>query len=83
MDSDSIEPRLREILAEKTGLDPASIDADTPLLRGGLELDSLTAASFVFAVQEEFGVDLLDEDLSLSSLESLTTLVQFVRKRVM
>lgn len=82
MDLNSIEKRLRELLAEKTGLDLASIPRDVALLRGGLELDSLTVASFVTDVQAEFGVDLLEEDLTLSSLESLAALVQFLWVRV-
>jgi len=81
MDPKQIEQRLRELLAEKTGLDPSNIRRDIPLLRGGLELDSLTVASFVVAVQDTFEVDLLEEDLTLSSLESLDALVQFVAER--
>ena len=76
MEPDLIEQRLRLLLAEHTGLAPEGIDPNLPLLRGGFELDSLTMASFVTAVQQEFGVDLLEEDLGLDSLESLAQIRQ-------
>ncbi len=55
MEAGAVERRLRAILGEKTALEPASIDPHLPLLRGGLELDSLTLASFVMSVQEDLG----------------------------
>jgi acyl carrier protein len=83
MDSLIIEQKIREILEQKTGLDPAQIQGDVSLLRGGLELDSLTIASFVMEIQKVFGIDLLEEDLTLSSLESITALVHFIWVRVL
>jgi acyl carrier protein len=75
-----IDARLRVILAGVTGLDPQAIDSRTPLLRGGLELDSLSVASLMSAVEAEFGIDLLEEDLALDSLASLHALAAFIRK---
>jgi acyl carrier protein len=78
----AIEDRLCLLLGESAGLDPAGIDRSLPLLRGGLELDSLSVAALVAAVQAEFGFDLLEEDLTLASLESLAALAQFIEETV-
>lgn len=81
MEPGRIERRLRAILGNIAGMDPAGFDARVPLLRGGLELDSLSIAALVAAVQREFAVDLLAEDLTLSSLDSLAALAEFIEAR--
>ena len=79
---DPLEDRLREIIAGIAGLDPGRIDRRQPLLRGGLEMDSLTVASLVAAIDAEFRVDILEDDLTLASLESLAALAEFIGERV-
>ena len=77
--SETIEQHLRSLLAEISGQQGFSLD--TPLFRGGLELDSLSAATLIAAVEREFGIAVAEEDLSLASLFSLRTLCQFVAAR--
>lgn len=77
--SETIEQHLRSLLAEISGQQGFSLD--TPLFRGGLELDSLSAATLIAAVEREFGIAVAEEDLSLASLFSLRTLCQFVSAR--
>ena len=72
----SIEIRLRALLAEIIGQEGFS--ADTPLFRGGLELDSMSAAALIVAIEQNFDIVVAEEDLELSSLYSLQTLSQFV-----
>ena len=74
--SETIEQHLRFLLAEISGQQGFSLD--TPLFRGGLELDSLSAATLIAAVERDFGIAVAEEDLSLASLFSLRTLCQFV-----
>ena len=76
----SIEIRLRALLAEIIGQEGFS--ADTPLFRGGLELDSMSAAAFILAIEQDFDIFVAEEDLALSSLYSLQTLSQFVRAQI-
>jgi acyl carrier protein len=73
---------VRRVLAEVLG-DPAAADlpADTPLLAGGLGLDSATVVRLLGAVRRETGVDVADEDLDLASLATLGTLADFVEAR--
>lgn len=73
---------VRRLLAEVVG-DPAVADlpADTPLLAGGLGLDSATVVRLLVAVRRETGVDVADEDLDLASLATVGTLADFVAVR--
>ena len=77
--SETIEQHLRSLLAEISGQQGFSLD--TPLFRGGLELDSLSAVTLIAAVERDFGIAVAEEDLSLASLFSLRTLCQFVAAR--
>ncbi len=77
--SETIEQHLRSLLAEISGQQGFSLD--TPLFRGGLELDSLSVATLIAAVERDFGIAVAEEDLSLASLFSLRTLCQFVAAR--
>ena len=77
--SETIEQHLRSLLAEISGQQGFSLD--TPLFRGGLELDSLSVATLIAAVERDFGIAVAEEDLSLASLFSLRTLCQFVASR--
>ncbi|HYT09761.1 MAG TPA: acyl carrier protein [Mycobacteriales bacterium] len=70
---------VRQILAEVVG-DPAAADLpdDTPLLAGGLGLDSVTVVRLLAAIHRGLGVDVADEDLNLDSLATLGSLARFV-----
>lgn len=70
---------VRSILAEVLG-DPGVLDlpAETPLLSGGLGLDSVTVVRLLAAIRTETGVDVADLDLDLDALATITTLTDFV-----
>ena len=73
---------VRRLLAEVVG-DPAAADLPdgTPLLSGGLGLDSVTVVRLLAAVHRRLGVDVADEDLDLDSLATVGTLTAFVSAR--
>jgi acyl carrier protein len=73
---------VRRLLAEVVG-DPAAaaLPAATPLLSGGLGLDSVAVVRLLTAIRRELGVDVADEDLDLDSLASLGSLADFVAAR--
>jgi acyl carrier protein len=60
--------------------DPGVLDlpADTPLLSGGLGLDSVTVVRLLAAIRSGTGVDVADLDLDLDALATLGTLTDFV-----
>jgi acyl carrier protein len=60
--------------------DPAAAElpAGTPLLSGGLGLDSVTVVRLLAAIREQTGVDVADLDLDLDALATIGTLTDFV-----
>jgi acyl carrier protein len=80
---EQVEGEIRQILGELTGQSlPPGLPPDTPLLRGGVGLDSLGATLLLTRVRDRLGVDVADEDLNLDSLTSLAALATFVADRV-
>ncbi len=78
---DDVGAWLRTTVAGLIDADPAMVRAlpdDTPLLTGGLNLDSLAGARLLAAVNERFGVDVPAEDLALDSLESIRSLRDYI-----
>ena len=67
------------ILAAVVG-DPAvaGLPRDTPLLSGGLGLDSVTVVRLLAEIRTSTGVDVADLDLDLDALATIGTLTDFV-----
>ncbi len=59
--------RLTRILVQRYKLDPAPLTPDQPL--GSLGIDSLGMVEMLFFIEEEFGVHLPSEGISLGTLE--------------
>lgn len=58
--------------------DVLELPAATPLLSGGLGLDSVTVVRLLAAIRTETGVDVADLDLDLDALATIGTLTDFV-----
>ncbi|MFE0530362.1 acyl carrier protein [Micromonospora sp. SD19] len=74
--------RLRKTLVNALRLDrdPATIpDTD---LRQELDIDSIAALEFLIWVENEFGIQIDDEDLSVVLVDSLDTLAAYVDARL-
>jgi acyl carrier protein len=67
------------ILAAVVG-DPAvaELPPETPLLSGGLGLDSVTVVRLLAEIRATTGVDVADLDLDLDTLATIGTLTDFV-----
>ena len=61
------------IIAEQLGIDGEEITAETNLLKD-LEADSLDAVEIIMAMEDEFDIEIPDEDA-----EQLTTVGEIVR----
>ena len=63
--------RIRQLAAKEFSINPEGLDPNAPL--DTLGIDSLSFIEFMFKVEEEFGVNVSDEDLktikTLSDLE--------------
>lgn len=53
--------RIKELAAKEFSIDPNSLDPAAPLDKLGI--DSLSFIEFMFKVEEEFGINVSDEDL--------------------
>jgi len=57
----SIEQKVRDIIVEQLGVDPAQVKDDASFL-DDLGADSLDTVELVMALEEEFGMAIPDED---------------------
>jgi acyl carrier protein len=81
--ADRVTNELRDLLTDVTGrAELRAIPATTPLLGGGVGLDSLAGTLLLRQVQRRFGVDVAAEDLNLDALENLGTLAAFIAARI-
>ncbi len=79
----TITRRVKQTLAQALGLDvnPDEIDDDEPLFGEGLGADSIASLEIVFALEEEFGFEVDDEDLQVELFDSVRTLSQYIAKK--
>lgn len=59
---DSLETRIRTIVAEQLGVDMAELSADASIL-DDLGADSLDVVEMVMSLEEEFDIEVPDEDV--------------------
>jgi len=73
---DGIINRLRHLVAENLdiGVKPEEIDPDAQLLDGGLMLDSISLVKLIALSEQEFKVELGEEELRMESFASLRAL---------
>ena len=76
MNSDS----LKQYLAERMGLDKASLEDETPLFSSNL-LDSFSMVDLIMFIEKESGVSLHPTDVSLDNLDSIERILRFVDAR--
>jgi acyl carrier protein len=75
--------RVIDLLREAAGLAAdESVDAETGLIGSGLSLDSVAALELVVAVENEFGIELPQEQLvDLHALRTVGTLVGLIERK--
>jgi len=79
----SIEDRVKTVLSREAmvGRKPADIGTDAKLI-GELGLDSIQIVELLGGLEDEFGISLEDEELSMELFESVRSLAAFIRRRV-
>lgn len=68
---------LQDLIHEKFGIDPATLDPNASMREKGL--DSLALVEFIFAVEDRFGITISDEESDVDTLAELATRVDKVR----
>jgi acyl carrier protein len=69
--------KIREIVAEKVGVDPEDITMDTSFA-DDLEADSITLFELVMAIEDEFDIEVDDE--SIEKIETVGDIVNYLEE---
>lgn len=72
MDRSQIQSKMRDLLVDELGLDASKIE-DAATFEEDLEVDSLGVVELLMALEDEFGVQIPDEEA-----ESITTVGEAV-----
>ena len=80
-ENSSIEARVKRMIVQTLDLKihPEEIEDDEVLFGGGLGLDSVATLEIVVGLEEEFGVEVQDEDLRVELFDSVKALADCVR----
>jgi acyl carrier protein len=74
--------KIRLILTDTLGLRQLLLNESTPLLGSVPELDSMAVASVITALEEHFGFQIHDDEISARHFATLGTLNQFVQSKL-
>lgn len=74
----SIEARVRDIVVEHLSVDPADVTPDASLI-DDLAADSLDIVEMVMALEEEFKIDIPDEDTEV--IETVQQIIDYVKAK--
>ena len=70
--------KIKEIIVEQLGVDEDSITATTHLMKD-LEADSLDAVEIIMAIEDEFDIEVPDEDAE--KFQILGDIVKYIEER--
>ncbi len=81
---DDIAQRVKKALVQglQLKINPEDIADDESLFGEGLGADSIAALEIVFALEEEFGFEVEDEDLRIDLFDSVRSLTSYIEKRL-
>ena len=68
---------IRDIIVEQLSVDPSLVTEDTNLMKD-LEADSLDAVEIIMAIEDEYGIEIPDEEAE--SIQTVQDLVRFVEE---
>lgn len=71
--------RIKEIIAEQLNVDKESVTLETHLMKD-LEADSLDAVEIIMAIEDEYEIEIPDEDAE--RFHSVADIVKFVEEKV-
>ncbi|ABW19646.1 acyl carrier protein [Alkaliphilus oremlandii] len=69
--------KIKEIVAEQLGLDDVDAISATTSLTGDLDADSLDAVEIIMAIEDEFGVEIPDEEVE--NFKNIGDIVEYVQ----
>ena len=84
MSNSEIEQKIKDILVRDLEIRPsllADVTATTPLLGRGIGLDSMETLTLVAGLEQEFGIQVDDDELSADLFQTMGSLTQFVIRK--
>ena len=77
----SIEHRVKQAIIRTLSLevDADEIDDEDELFGGGLGLNSMATIEIIVGLEEEFGIEVPDEELRVELFDSVKTMADYVR----
>ena len=76
---EDVQRRLTRVLVTRiVRMEPDALSPETPLIKKGLNLDSVALLEFVVGIEEEFGIILDDTGLTPDRFRSLGTLAKYI-----
>jgi len=82
---DDVETRIQRLLVSRLRISAevvATSDRRTSLLGRGVGIDSIEALALAIAIEEEFGIEVDDADMTAALFETLGGLADYVRRRL-
>ena len=73
--SDNIEEKVKKIIVDQLGVDPDKVTSTAKFI-DDLGADSLDTVELVMAFEEEFSVEVPDEDEKLKSVEDVVNYIK-------
>ena len=76
-----IENKIKELLVSELNVNPAIVqgtDSTTPLIGRGIGLDSVEAMALLVSLEEEFGLAIPDNELTVDLFKSVSTLADYI-----
>ena len=71
--------KIKEIIMEQLAVDEDAVTMDTHLMKD-LEADSLDAVEIIMAIEDEFEIEIPDEDAE--KFQSVADIVKYVEDRI-
>ena len=71
--------KIKEIIVDQLSVDESMVTADTNLMKD-LEADSLDAVEIIMAIEEEYGIEIPDEEAE--KFKTVGDLVRYVEEQI-
>ena len=79
METEEIFEKVKTVIVEQLGIDEASVRMDSSFL-DDLGADSLDIVEFIMALEEEFGIEITDEDVE--KIVTVKDVVEYISENI-
>ena len=79
METEEIFEKVKPVIVEQLGIDEASVRMDSSFL-DDLGADSLDIVEFIMALEEEFGIEIPDEDVE--KIVTVKDVVEYISENI-